>query len=363
MSESLPRVPLCLPRTTWILIQIGLVGGITTLHYSTGQNTPTEHVVFAKLYYIPVILAALRFGVRGAIWTLAAIVLLYGPHLFTGRAFSTAMRTGFLLDLLVMCAVGWIGGRTMDRERAHQARANEAERLAGLGTAASMMAHEIKTPLIAIGGFARAMLRQPRDRQDRERLEIVAYEVSRLERLVRDGLDLARHQAIDIARCEVGPIVERARSAVEPTASEKGVGLVVELDERASTIGCDCERIQQVLINLLDNAIAHTPCGEEVILRSSAYRSGIIRFEVLDAGDGVPEEMRDRLFEPFARGRKDGSGLGLAIASRIVASHTGRLGVTDRPEGGTVFWFELPCDRLDKPEGEQRPDVSASVAG
>lgn len=342
MFDRLLRLLRRLRKQAWYVLQTGLIVAVTGLHYATGPDTPTGHVVFAKLYYIPIILSAFRFGARGALATVAIIVLLYGPHVLVG-SFSTALQTGFVLDLVLMIAVGWIAGRTVDRERAHQARVKEAERLSALGEAASMMAHEIKTPLVAIGGFARAMLRQARDKQDRDRLDIVVNEVSRLERLVRDGLDLTRNNSLDVCCCEVGPILARARAAVEAAASERGVSLVVVQDLIVTTLGCDCERIQQVLINLLDNAIAHTPAGGEVILRSSPG-PGVVRFEVLDSGDGVPEEMRDCLFQPFARGRKDGSGLGLAIASRIVRNHKGCLGTLDRPEGGTIFWFELPLN-------------------
>jgi two-component system sensor histidine kinase HydH len=103
----------------------------------------------------------------------------------------------------------------------------------------------------------------------------------------------------------------------------------------------DVMRIEQVLINLIRNAIQASPAEARVEVRVAADDGGLI-FEVADRGKGIPEDMRERLFDPFITGRTQGTGLGLAVVHRVTERHGGKVSVADRPGGGTIFRVWLP---------------------
>ena len=327
---------------SWTSGIILAVSGISILHYVTGGVQQTDHWIFAKLYYIPLAVAALRYGFRGGILTALLIVAMYAPSLALRPERSTALEVDFALDLVVLTGVGVLVGLRVDREREQHRKAKEAERLGTLGQAAAMMAHEMKTPLVTMGGFARLLSRRAENESDRQRLDIVVAEVARLERLVHDALDFARESSLDLQRCRVQTVVRRAEEVIRPQAEAKGVYLTVRHEPEEAELACDSERLHQVLINLLDNAVQHTPDGGTVRLYAQVGGEEGVEFEIQDSGNGIPESLLDSVFEPFSSQRKGGTGLGLAIAQRIVRLHGGRIEAANRPEGGAVFRFGVP---------------------
>jgi two-component system sensor histidine kinase HydH len=330
-------------RRKWLTAIITLVVTVSILHYITSTRLEADQVIYAKLYYIPVTLAALIFGLRGGFMAACGVALIYGPSLAFQKSGPRALLLDFILDLALLFAVGVLVGIVVDRERRHHRTAQEAERLASLGKAAAMMAHEMKSPLIAIGGFARMLLRRDSLEQDsREKLEVIRLESARLERLVHDALDFARFQPVRMTCCRLGDLLDRARDVIGPIADSNGVGLTEYCESYDLKLNCDLERIVQVLINLIDNAIHFTPRGGVVHLSMVATPAGAVRVEIRDSGRGIPEDILEHLFEPFAGRREGGSGLGLAIAQRIIIAHGSRIAAENLPAGGALFRFDLP---------------------
>jgi signal transduction histidine kinase len=140
-----------------------------------------------------------------------------------------------------------------------------------------------------------------------------------------------------------GDLLDRARDVMGAVAETKGVSLVETCDSPELWMNCDPERIVQVLINLIDNAIHYTPRGGNVHLSLRAMPMGIIRVEIRDSGRGIPPDMLEHLFEPFSGRREGGSGLGLAIANQIIQAHGGRIDAGNLPGGGASFRFDLPA--------------------
>jgi two-component system sensor histidine kinase HydH len=326
------------------LITIGtMVLAISILHYVTSTRLEADQVIYAKLYYIPVTLAALIYGLRGGLLAAGVVALIYGPSLAFQKSGPRALLLDFTLDLVLLFAVGLIVGLIVNREREHQRRAREAERLASLGEAAAMMAHEMKSPLVAIGGFARMLLRgSGLDRESREKIEIIKVESARLERLVHDALDFARFQPVRMECIRAGDLLDRTREVTGAVAETKSVRLIETCNSPELRLNCDPGRIVQVLINLIDNAIHYTPPGGVVYLSLGPTPVGSIRVEIRDSGCGIPEDMLEHLFEPFAGRREGGSGLGLAIAQRIILAHGSRIDVENLAGGGASFRFDLP---------------------
>jgi signal transduction histidine kinase len=211
------------------------------------------------------------------------------------------------------------------------------------------LAHELRTPLSIILGHAEAVedgVLPP----NRETLGLIHDEAARLSRMVEDLrlLSLAEAGELRLQRAPTRPraMLERAAAAQAPRARQKEIDLGWEADEGLAEVNVDPDRMAQVLDNLLDNALRHTPQGGRIRLRAAAGPVGP-RFSVADSGPGIAQEDLPRVFERFyrtdpARSREQGgSGLGLAIARSIVEAHGGRIWAESPPGDGAVFTFEI----------------------
>jgi NtrC-family two-component system sensor histidine kinase KinB len=180
---------------------------------------------------------------------------------------------------------------------------------------------------------------------ERASLEIAEQETDRLIRLVNQLLDFSRWQAGQLALryhpVDVGDVARTALALVEDRASHRGLSLTAEIPPDLPTISADPDRLQRVILNLLDNAVQYTPGGGRVSL-TVTVRDAEVEVAVQDTGRGMSEEERDRIFEPYYRGQGGGAGLGLTIARAIVEAHGGRIGITSAAGQGTRAWFTLP---------------------
>lgn len=220
------------------------------------------------------------------------------------------------------------------------------------------VSHELKTPLTSIQGFAQAMLDGAvADDDSRNRAAQVIYDESdRLGRLVEDLLDLARLDAgqIEFVRQPVN-VEALLKSVVDKLvlpAGEKNVELVDRVSDLPTMVG-DGDRLAQVFMNLVDNAIKHTPEGGKVVVRGDTA-SGWISIHVDDSGAGIPSEDLSRIFERFYQvdkarsgGKGRGVGLGLAISRQIVEAHGGRIVAQSSVGKGSRFTVQLPIIRPD----------------
>ena len=175
-------------------------------------------------------------------------------------------------------------------------------------------------------------------------LATIDQQTDRLIRLVNDLLTLSRLQRGELhlqrAPVDLAGAARSAASLVEAKAARLGVTLSLDLPARPPPVLGDADRLEQVVVNLLDNAIRFTPAGGSVQVRiDEAERQVTLR--VLDQGRGPSKEEQARAFEPYYRGPQGGAGLGLSIAREIVAAHGGRIWLLARPEGGAEAGFSL----------------------
>jgi PAS domain S-box-containing protein len=240
----------------------------------------------------------------------------------------------------IVCAIGV----DVTEERELQTRARRAERLAALGTMAAGLAHEIRNPLNAAGLQLTVMQRRLSRSNGadvdgaRAAAELVANELRRLATLVQDFLQFARPQPLKLQPGDVRLLASGLVELLAPEASGAGVTLALE-DGPSVFTQFDAERMKQVLMNLVRNAIEATGPGGQIRLRVSNDADGA-RIEVQDDGPGLPTTDAP-IFEPFFTTKSSGTGLGLAIVHRIVSDHGGRVGFESRP-GRTVFFINLP---------------------
>jgi len=218
------------------------------------------------------------------------------------------------------------------------------------------VSHELKTPLTSIQGFAQAILDGTAgdDSARRHAAGVIYEESQRLQRLVEDLLDLARLDAgqaeLSLASLDMAALVQGVAERMRLPAREKGVELVTQVEALPALVA-DGDRLAQVLTNLIDNAITHSPSGS-VVRITAALEAEAVTVAVEDSGPGIPADELERIFERFYQldrarrsGAGRGAGLGLAISREIVLAHAGSLTAESMLGRGSRFTVRLPRSR------------------
>jgi signal transduction histidine kinase len=242
--------------------------------------------------------------------------------------------------------------RVVDLERLH-ARARELEALSERQSEfLSVVSHEIRTPLSAILSSANILMRYGAARPDSvERFaRVIHQEGQRLTRLINNLLDLAKIEAGLVEwRAEtvaVDALLERVRDSFAALAGERRVRLELDRSADAAEVRGDGDKLTQVLLNLVSNAVKHSPDDAAVRVRVRGRDGGGVRFEVEDDGPGIPPGLEERVFERFAQlesgEERGGTGLGLTICKQIVEQHGGRIWAEPELGAGARFIAELP---------------------
>lgn len=216
------------------------------------------------------------------------------------------------------------------------------------------VSHELRTPLSYLQGYAEAVLDGIGQNPEAQKkyCEIILDETLRLRRLVTDLLDLSQLEAgrLPLSKQPMGlsALLHRVKFKMEGTAREKGVKLDIAAPDSLPLVIADEDRIEQVVINLVDNALRHTPSGGSVIIGVQTYpENNEVLVSVADTGEGIPPEDVERVWERFykvdkARTRSGGTGLGLAIVRNIILAHGGQVSATSQLGKGSTFSFSLP---------------------
>lgn len=211
----------------------------------------------------------------------------------------------------------------------------------------SSVTHDVKTPLASIMAAVTSLIdgRGFSDADRRAHLETIKQESERLHRVVNNLLDVARLRAGALQPVKVASaideVIESVINRLRPMLGDRPIEMRVGDD--VPEVPMDVVQIDQVLTNLLENAVKFTPPGTPISLSAVGSKQGI-RVTVSDRGPGIPKEDRARVLEPFERvdPSMSGTGLGLAISNAVVVAHGGRMWVSDNPMGGAAFTFELP---------------------
>ena len=235
-----------------------------------------------------------------------------------------------------------------------EARLQETEKLHVLGQLVSGLAHEVRNPLNAILTVTEALFQETGERPEYEPFQKhIRSRVTRLSDLMNDLLQYGR--PVDPAKMIRQPLVDILASALDlwgdvPEGTAARARLSVARRLEAAHVLADSARLQQVFLNLLDNAAQHSPEGGEVRLRAEAAKAGWARVRVIDRGPGVSAEARARVFDPFFTTRTKGTGLGLCIVRQILERHGGRVGLRNNEPGpGCTAEVWLPLADEDAP--------------
>ncbi len=228
-----------------------------------------------------------------------------------------------------------------------------SERSLDFEALAAGLAHEIRNPLAGLQGSAELLAREA-EGSAREYAQVIAREAKRVDGLVRELLDLARPATLQLAPLDLHDVIGDVLVLARGIPGSEGVRLLERYDPSLPSVHGDAEKLKQVLLNLVRNAmdavagradatIAFETAAAGLRVRGEGGRSRpLARISVLDNGPGIPEAMERRLFTPFATSKPQGTGLGLAICRRIVEAHGGRIDVRNRARGGAEASVYLP---------------------
>lgn len=351
-------------KRNWALFGVlaGVVA-ISLLHYLTHASHEHWHVVYQRLYYIPILVGAVMYGVRGGLAIATFTAVTYLPHILLQWKHDPLYRSNQLAEIVLFLIFGAVAGLLIDRlnrerernrETAEQlAKANEdlrstfqrmrlLDRLSALGALSAGIAHEIRNPLGGVSGAVEILdsMTAPDDERH-EFVAIVKKEIARISTIVTRQLDLVRTNPIEPAPCDVVRVVESVIALVQRQAEGQGVLVELHADSDLPVIKADEQGLRQAVLNLLINAVQAMPQGGavRVFVRK---RNGRVSVVVEDQGPGLSDEALEHAFDPFYSTKREGTGLGLSIAFQIIDQQGGDLRVENRSGGGARFSMEIP---------------------
>jgi signal transduction histidine kinase len=223
-----------------------------------------------------------------------------------------------------------------------------AEKLAAIGETAARIAHEIRNPVTAARSLAQQLARDPMSPANTEAAQLILGELERVERQVAALLRFSRREEYRFAPVDLGGLARGTVAALHPRLDAAGIELALDVAE-GITARADAEKLRQVLVNLIDNAIdalGDVPAPRRLAVVVGGV-NGTAMLRLTDSGAGVPADALPHLFEPFFSRKEKGTGLGLAIARRTVDAHGGRIEATCEAGHGMTFRIELPLARGD----------------
>lgn len=297
------------------------------------------------------LLGSLEIGIQCAVTPVVArgesLGVILVDNLYSGRTigerdlrFLGAFAS--LAGLAIQNALFFEGLRKAHKElRSMQQRLIQSEKLAALGEFAATMAHEIRNPLVSIGGYARLLQKRHKDDYSR----IIYQEVERLEGILSRVLDFSRVSPGQRTETDLGALLEESYRALLPQVDEQRLRVRKEWTSGLPPIQCDRDQLKQVFLNLMQNAMdamgGRGTLGLKTYLSSEEEGLWVVA-EISDTGGGISADVLPNIFNPFFTTKERGTGLGLAITRRIVELHGGRIEVDNRPGQGSTFRVKLP---------------------
>jgi len=217
----------------------------------------------------------------------------------------------------------------------------QSERLAAVGQAVAHVAHEIKNPLMIIGGFSQQLTKMLADDKSRQKIEMILDEVERLEKLVRNLGDFTKEYKLVKRQADINGVIRDVLNLMEESPFSEKYTFTETLAEDVEEIPCDPDRLRQVFMNIISNAMQAMEKGGAVSIATEKLPASVL-IRITDQGIGMSEHQLLRIFEPFYTTREKGSGLGLAISYKIVQAHGGEISAVSSPGQGTSFVITLP---------------------
>jgi two-component system, NtrC family, sensor histidine kinase HydH len=236
-----------------------------------------------------------------------------------------------------------------DRLVRTQTQLVQSERLAAIGELAASVVHEVRNPLSAVKMNVSILQKKyGDDPATKEHFDLARAQIERLDAMLEDLLDYSKPVALNLQTVSILELISDARKTADTECKARNVIIESSLPDSNLTIKADRDRLAQVLLNLLLNALQASPEKSKILVRAEEYYSGnesFVRLSISDQGHGITAENLARVFEPFFTTRKHGTGLGLSNSRKIVEAHGGTLTLESKINTGTTATLTLPKER------------------
>lgn len=359
---------------------------ITWLHFRWMSAPDVYHAFLQFLYYLPVIYAAVRYGIKGAVLAGLAASSAFAVHML--YACSVDELVYQFIQVVLINFIGWVTGvisqsekkvaqryfdlsrkqetliQELEQSNAAVAQANEElereiaerktledwvhrnERLNSMGRLAAGVAHEMRNPI----GIIRATMQVLAEEQQNnpavgECTDVIIEECDRMNSVVGEFLKFARPAEPKFEKVEISSLIEEVMLFTEKYISRQGIQVVKDIPPDLSAVWVDEGQIKQVFVNLIINAVDAMPNGGVLEIKARQNDSAQ-EISVKDSGEGISESLLTQIFEPFFSTKPKGTGLGLSSVYSILENHHGRIEVHSKPGEGTEFVISLRLDEL-----------------
>lgn len=312
--------------------------GITYLHHSTLTQIHDLHNILTELYYLPLLLGALAFGFKGAVYSLIFVTALYAPYVIINWSGTQLFIINKLLHSLISGSLAILTGVLVDRAKKNRQQLEKDRYLASLGQASAAIVHDLRTPLITVEGFAKRINEERGDIKEESQLILSA--ANKMQLIVNDVLDFAKPIKLDFNNKDLLDIIKNACQSCESVADEKEVTMSTNLPDGPLIISIDGLKLERAFVNLINNAIEASLMGDTVSIVAEHDENIIIT--IRDHGGGMNNETVDNIFIPFYTKKSSGTGLGMAIAKKIIKGHNGKIQIASVEQIGTEIKVELP---------------------
>ena len=334
------------------------LGVVVALHYGTPPDWHWVHDLARRLYYVPIVLAGSRAGLRGGLLTAVVATLLYLPHAFAHGMLSEhafhdpGSVSEKVLEIIFYFVLGAASGAIADRasaEKAHleqvtedlqrtlhdlegrEAELRRAARLESIGELTAGLAHEIRNPLHAMRGTAEILLDAvPPDAPEAAMGHRHLAEIDRLSTFLTRFLSFAKGEPPSRASVDLHEVCTDVAELVDAQAQRQGTTL--QVDPGSAIALADREQLVQVVLGIVVNGLQAVGSGGTVTLSAHAEAEGAV-LTLTNSGPPIDEAVLPRLFDPFVTSRDEGTGLGLSVAWRIIDAHGGTLEAKNVEEG------------------------------
>jgi len=353
-------------RSSLLLLITGsfLILVITSLHYLTPVTLHPVHELLKATYFLPILIFAYLYGVKGGFISALVITFLYLPHIMFQWGGNFVMNISRFLMIVLYHIIGSLTGYLWQKEKKERKRYQDtserlenslqklkhsteekeiiesqlrtAERLSTLGELTASLAHEIRNPLGSIRGVAEILRDDTQSKTNKKFVNILLEETKRLDGVVANYLSYAKPRESKKQTVLIKDMIDSTISLLGHQIRKKNIDIEINIDPENSSLNCDEGLIRQALLNILLNAIQATPVKGKITIESK-QNNKYIQLHIIDTGPGFSQDVLLHLFEPFYTTKDEGSGLGLAITKRIIDGHKGRIyAKNSEPHGAEI---------------------------
>ena len=353
---------------------------ISVLHYTTPTMKWQFHLLYMQSYFIPILIGAFQFGIRGGLGVAVVISLIYFPHIMLqwgGMVENNLMR---FLQIALFNVIGYLTGIKTQKENEEKARTQQAlkeleesllqlrkqseklsdleeqlrlaDRLSIVGELTASLAHEVRNPLGAIRGTVEILRDEFGDQlKETDFFRILIEETERLNSVVDNYLSFARKKDQEESQYNIREVVQNSTLLLSSKARKSGIQFKIDLPQAPIILEGDPNNLRQSLVNLELNAIQAMNNGGEISItgqlvdgNDSSLKQKILRLTINDQGSGIKTGDLEEIFKPFFTTKADGTGLGLSIVKRIADENHWQIDVSSKPGSGTTFTLLIPVN-------------------